>query len=312
MKRWLRKLSEKRNRTENIICNSRNLARALARMEVQAAHGSTLQDLSFPGSVASSTTRLTTTICRQEFYRLDAYRYWIDSIGQQPTWHRKQWEYFFILQALYERGMLAAGKRGLGFGVGREPLPAVMAALGATVVASDAPAKQARASGWRESSLAAINANGVCDTEKFARLVSYVDVDMRNIPQDLPSSDFVWSTCALEHLGSLEAGLKFVLESSKRLKIGGVGVHTTEYNLSSEDRTIERGPTVLYRRQDMDRLAALLKAQGCELLPFDAAAGDGVLDGFVDLPPFAGGPHLRLKHKQYTITSLGLIVERQA
>ena len=36
--------------------------------------------------------------------------------------HRKMWEWLFIAEALRERGMLAAGRRGVGFGVGQEPL----------------------------------------------------------------------------------------------------------------------------------------------------------------------------------------------
>ena len=42
---------------------------------------------------------------------------------------------------------------------------------------------------------------------------------------------------------------------------GGVGVHTTEYNLSSNERTVEQGPTVLYRRRDLDTIRDALDAR---------------------------------------------------
>ena len=51
--------------------------------------------------------------------------------------HRKIWEFCFIAQALDERGMLARGRRGLGFAVGTEPLPAMFASRGCAIVATD-------------------------------------------------------------------------------------------------------------------------------------------------------------------------------
>ena len=39
---------------------------------------------------------------------------------------------------------------------------------------------------------------------------AYREVDMRAIPTDLRGFDFAWSSCALEHLGSLGAGMAFV------------------------------------------------------------------------------------------------------
>ena len=51
--------------------------------------------------------------------------------------HRKLWEWIFIIEALSERGMLTAGRRGLGFGVGQDPLAAIFASHGVSVVATD-------------------------------------------------------------------------------------------------------------------------------------------------------------------------------
>src|SRR4051812_38472073 len=57
-----------------------------------------------------------------------AYRRWVEVLGEANPNHRKVWEWAFILQALGRRGVLGPGHRALGFGVGREPLVAALAA----------------------------------------------------------------------------------------------------------------------------------------------------------------------------------------
>ncbi|MBV5337004.1 MAG: hypothetical protein J0653_03215, partial [Deltaproteobacteria bacterium] len=72
--------------------------------------------------------------------------------------------------------------------------------------------------------------------------------------------DFCWSSCSLEHLGSIKAGLDFIKASLKTLKVGGVAVHTTEYNVSSDEATIDNNPTlVLFRRCDIQGLVEELR-----------------------------------------------------
>lgn len=303
-----------RKRDQQLVDNVRGLAIRVAELEQRLNPARGLR-LAFPGSSTDLETadRLTTSICRQSDYSLDAYAHWIGRCGQEVHWARKQWEYFFIMQALYERGMLREGKTGLGFGVGREPLTAAIAALGPELTASDLASA---AAGWDEigreaGSLEELNAKRLCPHDDFKRRVRFREVDMRNLAADLPSVDFTWSACAFEHLGSLQHGMDFLVASSRLLRPGGVGVHTTEYNLSSNDKTVERGPTVLYRRRDLDAIGAALDAIGCDLLPFDERPADGVLDNFVDLPPFAP-PHLRLLLGEYSVTSAGLIIVKRA
>ena len=151
--------------------------------------------------------------------------------------HRKMWEWLFVAEALRERGLLAPGHAGLGFGVGQEPLVALFAAEGCDVVATDQPADQATASGWTASEtewaagLESLNTGGLCRPEEFERRVRYRAVDMTAIPDDLRGFDFTWSSCALEHLGSLGAGAEFVVRQMDCLRPGGTAVHTTEYIL---------------------------------------------------------------------------------
>jgi hypothetical protein len=140
---------------------------------------------------------------------------------------------------------------------------------------------------------------------------------MAAIAPDLRGFDFLWSGCALEHLGTLEGGLDFVLRAMACLRPGGVAVHTTEFNLAEHGPTVERGPTVLYQRRHIEALGQRLAARGHRLLPVDFSPGEGVLDRFVDLPPFARPdgmppvpdvPHLKKSAREHVATSIGLIV----
>jgi hypothetical protein len=131
---------------------------------------------------------------------------------------------------------------------------------------------------------------------------------MKAIPDDLRGFDFCWSACALEHLGSLEEGLEFVERSLDTLAPGGIAVHTTEYNLTSNDDTVEQGPTVVYRERDIRALVERLEAQGHEVAALDLSAGEGLLDRYVDVPPYADEPVLRFLYTTYTLTSVALVI----
>ncbi len=297
--------------------NMRLLASRLGELEARD-DAARAPHFDYPGSAAGAApfAQLTSSLCRQADFSSPAYHAWCARFGQRRKWHRKQWEYFFILQSLYERGKLAPGQRGLGFGVGKEPLVAVMAALGAEALATDMSLSAAQSQGWVSTKqfaaqLADLNDGGHCPAADFERLVTYREVDMNAIPADIGTFDFIWSSCAFEHLGTLRHGVDFVLNSSKHLKSGGVGVHTTEYNLSSNDVTIESGHTSLYRKRDFEALALELAANGYQLLPLDFDAGSGVLDHWVDVPPFLEHVHLRRQLEEFSVTSVGLIVIKQ-
>ncbi len=232
--------------------------------------------------------------------------------------HRKMWEWLFIAQALSERGMLAPGRRGLGFGVGREPLVALFAAQGCDVVATDLDPAGAGAAGWTASGaeysggVDGLNEHGLCPADEFARRVAFRHLDMNHLPEDLVEDlgefDFTWSSCALEHLGSLRAGSDFVVGQMRFVRPGGVAVHTTEFNVSSDDRTVEDGGTVLFRGRDVEELARRLRRLGHRIV-VDLRPGDAPEDRHVDVPPFSD-THLRTALGEFVTTSLGLIVER--
>ena len=252
--------------------------------------------------------------CTQAQFDTDAYRYWCGEIREAPRHHRKQWEFCYILQALGEAGMLAPGRRGLGYGVGAEPLTAVFAARGCAVVATDLDVAEAQRIGWTATNehageLAALNARGICPPERFAANVRFRVADMNAIPEDLRNFDFTWSACCLEHLGSIRHGLAFIENSLATLRPGGVAVHTTELNCSSDRNTIDHAGTVLFRRRDLMALARRLASAGHELrLNFNL--GDQPLDLHVDAPPYAVDGHLKLLLENFVTTSFGLIVRK--
>ena len=164
--------------------------------------------------------------------------------------------------------LVQPGSRGLVFGVGSERLPALFASLGANIVATDAPTEVGEADGWAEtgqhfSSLAQIRYPEIVAGEVFDANVSYRTCDMRDIPAELSGFDFNWSSCCFEHLGSLDAGMDFVIAAVENtLRSGGIAVHTTEFNLTSNEHTVTEGPTVIYRRRDIDELVRRLRDRG--------------------------------------------------
>jgi len=266
---------------------------------------------------------LDSRICRQADIESDWLRHWCRELDTLPTYHRKLWETCFVVQALWEAGALAPGKRGLGFAVGHEPLPSYFAARGAEILATDLDVGSRQAAGW----IATDQHGGDADALFFDRLVAREvfdakvtlrAVDMRRIPADLRGGfDFVWSVCSLEHLGTLDAGIAFVVNAARCLKPGGIAVHTTEFNMAGEGPTVGRGSTVLYQEKHMRRMAEKLAQAGYEMLPFDATPGIRLMDGFIDLPPYPGTkwplqqqstPHLVLSVHGFPTTSAGIIV----
>jgi SAM-dependent methyltransferase len=266
---------------------------------------------------------LSSQICTRESLSTPELRRWSDRL--RPMWdpagaddrpvmvHRKMWEWLFICEALSERGMLEAGRRGLGFGVGREPLVALFAALGCEVVATDLSPDAAMSAGWTSTGqeyagdLAALNEHGLCPPGTFAERVAYRFVDMTRVPDDLDGFDFTWSSCAFEHLGSLDAGTDFIVEQMRCLAPGGVAVHTTELNVSSDERTVADGGTVLYRRRDLVALARRLRRLGYRI-DLDLTEGTTPDDRHVDVPPFSD-VHLRTTLGEFVTTSVALVIE---
>ncbi len=244
------------------------------------------------------------------------YNRWCEELAQEPILHRKQWEFVMILQALAERGMIEKGRFGLGFGVGEEPIPAVLAKHGVKVLATDLDPADPHAYLWDNGQLAKGSDNlykqAILDRETFDGQVSYRVVNMNELPVDLLAGnfDFTWSSCSLEHLGSISKGLQFVVNQMGCLKKGGWAIHTTEFNFSSDLDTVDHQGTVLFRRSDIIALKQYLERSGYYLGPINFDTGSDVYDNYIDMPPYKSAPHLKLQLGRYKITSILLIIRR--
>lgn len=254
-------------------------------------------------------------VCRHEHFRQTYFPYWARRVGSHVAYHRKLWEHVFICQALWERAAIRPGSRGLGFGVGREPLAAVFAAHECDVLATDIASDAAKQLGWMQTTqhadgLETLRFDHICPPTLFEQHVGFAVCDMNRVPADLVDFDFCWSACALEHLGSIEKGLAFIERSLGCLKPGGWAVHTTEFNISSNDITLETESTVLFRRRDMEQIAERLRSQGHFVAEFDFDPGQTSLDRYIDVAPYRSEPHLKLAIEGFSCTSIGIIIQK--
>lgn len=264
--------------------------------------------------LADAPTRQVSSLCRYAELDSSNFRRQLQALHEPWRPHRKLWEFAFICQALEERGMLEAGKRGLGFAVGQEKLPSYFASRGVAVTASDLPQSDERSRMWNQSSqwspgLQALNVHGLCSAIKFHELATFRAVDMNNIPDDLTGFDFTWSSCSFEHCGSIALGLRFMEQQMRCLAPGGVAVHTTEFNLTSNDKTVTEGSYIVFRLRDIEGLCSRLRAAGHEVEPLDLEPGTHPLDAHVVPPPYVGD-HMRLDLQGFAATSIGLIVRK--
>lgn len=256
-------------------------------------------------------------LCTQSELESSQFQKWA-KIFREPhmNLHRKLWEWCFITDVLHQEGMLENGRTGLGFAVGREPLVAYFASRGVSILASDLDVERASTAGWvgsneHAASLEILNERNICPPDTFADKVRFREVDMNNFGSDnLGQFDFVWSSCAFEHLGSLEHGLKYVENAMACVKSGGLAVHTTEFNVGSNDVTHCEGGTVIYRRRDIEDLVSRLQRAGHKVrVKFNF--GDQPADYNIDVPPYTHDVHLKLHLMGHTTTSIGLVIRKK-
>lgn len=263
-----------------------------------------------------SLARPTSQLCTASQFEEPAFADLMAGLKLNPAHHRKLWEHAYILSVLSRSRLIGPGRKAIGFGCGRERIPAYLAARGVEVLATDAPSDETVNQGWATTNQFAQQVSdlyfkGVVDRAEFERLVSFRPVDMNAIPEDLHGTfDACWSTCSLEHLGSLRHGLDFIANSLKVLRPAGIAVHTTEFNLGSNDETIEVPELSIYRRRDIEALARRLVAEGHQVMPLNFHPGFDRLDEVIDVPPYSH-PHLKLLLGHFTVTSIGIVVRKK-
>lgn len=283
--------------------------------------------LPIPGETAPQLVGLLSKPCVQADLESDWAAHWAHELQSALLYHRKLWEYLYVLQAIYEHGHIRPGTRGLGFGCGAEPIPSYLAAKGVGTTATDQSLGRAIATGWTATNQHLDMASQafqphLVSRAAFDEFVSFRTVDMNSIPSDLTNYDFCWSVCALEHLGSIEKGLTFIENSLRTLRPRGLAVHTLEFNIEADGPTIDNWPTVLFQRKHIERLVEKLEREGHEVAALSFDCGTAPMDRFVDLPPWSydlpadhafplGEPrHLKLAIDGFICTSFGLIIRK--
>lgn len=255
-------------------------------------------------------------LCKTKDLYTDWYKRWCGELKEEPKLHRKQWEFVYVMQTLWERGCIRKGKKGLVFAVGTEPGPSIFANYGCEILATDIQPEKGTELGWTTGNqlcfgLESLNIRGLTSDETLQEQVSYQAVDMNDIPDDLVDFDFNWSSCSFEHLGTIEKGLKFLKSQMKTLKPGGWAVHTTEYNISSNDMTLDNSSTVIFRRRDLEKVIAELRDEGHFVEELDCSLGGMPEDFMVDLEPHQQTVHIKLQVDKYVVTSIGLIFRKK-
>ena len=247
--------------------------------------------------------------------------------GTTPTiFNRKVWEWAYILQAAKQCGRLTPGMTAVGFGVGNEPIPAVLARCGLRIVATDqdvAESEDWEATGqWATSGqlltgLEGLSRPSIVPNDQLASHVTLRRVDMNSVPADLGPYDLTWSSCALEHLGSPKQGLDFVIRSAQLLAPGGVAAHTTELELTGRETTADWGHLACYRPADLQWLAEEITAQGLEMhlnlyVPMDIPEDRWISLALTHGPELEAGElsHIKVAMFESVCTSVGVLIHR--
>lgn len=260
--------------------------------------------------------------CNRADFTTKWYKRWAKELLQDDA-HREEydlhankfWQNAVMTQLLHERGMLKKGKKAVGFGVGRERLPALFAKYGVQVMATDQDFQTTKADHWAARELAtsaySLNKLGICPRKQFAELVDYMPVDMTQVPEELHEQyDFLWSNCALGHLSSIPEGLRFIEESLRCLKPGGWAVHTTEVNVLSNRDTVVDGDTVIFRLKDLHELQARLLQKGYIMQPLRLTLGEMPEDKRISLSPQFGNDYSKIQFRDHLLTQVVLVVHK--
>jgi 2-polyprenyl-3-methyl-5-hydroxy-6-metoxy-1,4-benzoquinol methylase len=272
---------------------------------------------------------LRSSLSIQEDLESDWAAHWCSELKIPVVFHRKVWELVYVLQAMFENGHLKSGRRALGFGCGEEPIASYLASLGMRVTITDLEPAQAQLAGWSDTSQHAASLTQaykpyLVPIKDYEELVDLQYVDMNDIPHGLRGYDICWSVCALEHLGSIEKGLTFIESSLETLRPGGLAVHTTEFNINPEGPTIDNWITVMFQQKHIKALAERLRAKGHYVAELDFNLGKGVMDRFVDVPPFhhdlpaeiqewiGAQYHLKVGIDGFITTCIGITIRKAA
>lgn len=230
-----------------------------------------------------------------EVFNTIEYKKFCDDIHEEPRYHRKQWEFYVIQKEILEHFHGNIEKKiGLGFAVGQEVLLPYFVKKGAAIIGTDLDPSSETSKGWIDSNQHLSNnvpLNNIVDEKTFNTHFHMDYVDMNNIPAKYLHNqhDFIWSSCALEHLGSTQKGLDFIINSLACLKPGGVAVHTTEFSMSSHTEHFEHAQSAIYSRYLILNLINDIRLLGYDVKPIQFQREHSPINNHVDKPPYTNG-----------------------
>lgn len=251
-----------------------------------------------------------TQLCTASQYVEPAFEEIAEAMRLGRHLHRRSWEQAYIVAALANHGAIAQGRRVVGFGVGRERVPALLASRGVEVTVDLPAGDAARDPAELLAKQAELAIPDVVARDVFDALVRFEEYGMEAMRPDFAGRfDALWSCGALHRMRSLQAGLDFVAQSLSVLRPGGIAVHTTDLNLVSDKETVDQPGLSLLRRRDVEALVTRLRAEGHDAGPINLHPGLADEDSVVDGPPY-GLPHLKVAAGAFIVTSLGIIVRK--
>lgn len=177
-----------------------------------------------------------------------ACRRWAKALGMTGRRRSDHWEAAYAMQVFTRSGSAAPGARGLGLGVGAQPVPSALAAAGCEVVAADhAPGLDHNA-----------GEPGVDGVHRRA-------FDMGAVPRDLARFDFAWLPSALRHFRTVEEGVGFLEAGLLCLKPGGLMVATVAFDPEPTGVSRRKDGAPALDRRRLERLCLSYLALGHEV-----------------------------------------------
>lgn len=234
------------------------------------------------------------------------FSYWMNFIGEKPMLHSKQFQWYSILTSAYIRtldfdGNTNTPKLAIGFGVGKEPIPRALTKLNYGVVATDfytgPDSEQWRAGNQLKTDhnlieLGTLNLGDIKAGELYS-----INLDMNKLPASFKEKyDFVWSTCALGHIGGYSQGINFIIQSLSLLKPGGRLVHTTEIDENDHSPKVDFPDISFYKSTDIQQVIEKINQLGFVAEVYVNEKSGAFLDNYVISEPWDHSkPHIRLR-----------------
>ncbi|MCX5963684.1 MAG: hypothetical protein NT070_11255 [Cyanobacteria bacterium] len=154
------------NHQSELRSNIKNLGYEYAR--------SLLRNLKIPDNLSPIKVGLEPKACQQQDIESAWFAYWCQQMKIPVVYHRKMWEFCYILQVMHEYDLLKPKLRGLGFGCGEEPLPSLLASYDIEITATELDPQESASKGWVDtnqsmSSVEKIWLHELCSQELFKK-----------------------------------------------------------------------------------------------------------------------------------------------